>query len=51
MERIEFISYLLEGGEYHGYDYLNENNFKPDLSRLNVTINNINANKSYMMGT
>ena len=50
MERIEFISYLLEG-EFYSFDQLTDANFKPDLTKLNVTINNITMNKSYMMGT
>jgi ankyrin repeat protein len=50
MERIEFMCYMIEG-EYHSYEYLTDANFKPDLSKLNATITNINTSKSYMMGT
>lgn len=50
MERIEFISYLLEG-EYHGFECLGDLNFITDLSKLQMTLNNITVNKSYMMNT
>ncbi|CDW82347.1 ankyrin repeat [Stylonychia lemnae] len=50
MERIEFISYLLEG-EYTSYESLGDPYFNQDLSKLHVTLNNLTVNKSYMMNT